>query len=101
MQNMPLARQCSTNFKTNSMSVAIKTNEKNSSYGHLQIVSNAGTLSGEDVVHRMQSIINIMKAVNLEMIDQTDLFFLVSVLEDYLPTPEQAVKMLEVLPKVK
>ena len=83
------------------MSVAIKTNEKNSSYGHLQIVSNANTLSGEDVVHRMQSIINVMKAVNLEMIDQTDLFFLVSVLEDYLPTPEQAIKMMEVLPKTK
>ena len=80
--------------------VAIKS-EDSSTYGHLHIVSNAGTLSGEDVVHRMQSIINIMKAVNLEMIDQTDLFFLVSVLEDYLPTPEQAIKMMEVLPKTK
>ncbi len=81
--------------------VAIKTNEESSTYGHLQIVSNAGTLSGEDVVHRMQSIINVIKAVNLEMIDQTDLFFLVSILEDYLPTPEQAIKMVEVLPKKK
>lgn len=83
------------------MSVAIKLSDECSTFGHLQIVSNAGTLSGEDVVNRMQSIINVIKAVNLEMIDQTDLFFLVSVLEDYLPTPEQALKMMEVLPKVK
>lgn len=83
------------------MMVAIKTNSESATYGHLQIVSNANSLSGEDVVHRMQSIINVIKAVNLEMIDQTDLFFLVSVLEDYLPTPEQAIKMMEVLPKAK
>lgn len=83
------------------MMVAIKTDSDSATYGHLQIVSNAGTLSGEDVVNRMQSIINVIKAVNLEMIDQTDLFFLVSVLEDYLPTPEQAIKMMEVLPKKK
>ena len=81
--------------------VAIKTNDESSTYGHLQIVSNAGTLSGEDVVNRMQSIINVMKAINLEMIDDTDLFYLVSILEDYLPTPEQALKMMEVLPKQK
>ena len=81
--------------------VAIKTDSESATFGHLQIVSNANTLSGEDVVNRMQSIINVIKAVNLEMIDQTDLFFLVSVLEDYLPTPEQAIKMMEVLPKKK
>lgn len=83
------------------MSVAVKTNNESSTYGHLQIVSNANSLSGEDVVYRMQSIINVIKAVNLELIDQQDLYFLVSVLEDYLPTPEQAIKMMEVLPKVK
>jgi hypothetical protein len=83
------------------MSVSIKTNNESSTYGHLQIVSNANSLSGEDVVHRMQSIINVIKAVNLEMIDQTDLYFLVSVLEDYLPNEAQAKKMFEVLPKTK
>ena len=82
------------------MSVAIKTNGK-ATYGNLVLTSNSDSLSGEDVVNRMQSIINVIKAVNLEMIDQTDLFFLVSVLEDYLPTPEQAIKMMEVLPKKK
>ena len=81
--------------------VVLKTEGEFTNYGNLQIVSNANTLSGEDVVYRMQSIINIIKAVNLEMIDQTDLFFLVSVLEDYLPTPDQAVKMMEVLPQGK
>ena len=81
--------------------ITIKTDSESATYGHLQIVSNANSLSGEDVVNRMQSIINVIKAVNLEMIDQTDLFFLVSVLEDYLPTPEQAIKMMEVLPKKK
>lgn len=83
------------------MMITIKTDSESATYGHLQIVSNANSLSGEDVVNRMQSIINVIKAVNLEMIDQTDLYFLVSVLEDYLPTPEQAIKMMEVLPKKK
>jgi hypothetical protein len=81
------------------MSVAIKLNGNSTTYGNLQIVSNANTLSGEDVVNRMQSIINIIKAIDLEAIDSNDLFFLVSILEDYLPTPEQAIKMMEVLPK--
>ena len=83
------------------MSVALKSTNKNNSYGQLQIVSQAESLSGEDVVFRMQSIINILKAVNLEMISNDDLYFMVSVLEDYLPTPEQAIKMMEVLPKTK
>lgn len=81
------------------MSVAIKFKENSEAYGNLQIVSKANTLSGEDVVNRMQAIINIIKAIDLEAIDSNDLFFLVSILEDYLPTPEQAIKMMEVLPK--
>lgn len=83
------------------MMVAIKTDSESATYGHLQIVSNANSLSGEDVVNRMQSIINILKAVNLEMISNEDLYFMVSVLEDYLPTHEQAIKMMEVLPNQK
>ena len=78
------------------MSVAIKTNDTSATYGHLQIVSNSNSLSGEDVVNRMQSIINVIKAVDLELIDKSDLFFLASILEDYLPNEVQARKMFEV-----
>lgn len=81
------------------MSVAIKFKENSEAYGNLQIVSKANTLSGEDVLNRMQAIINIIKAIDLEAVDSDDLFFLVSVLEDYLPTPEQARQMYKVLPE--
>lgn len=80
------------------MSVAIKLKDGNTNFGHLHIVSNEDSLSGEDVLMRMQSIINVIKAIDLELINKDDLYFLTCVLEDYLPTPAQANKMFEALP---
>lgn len=81
--------------------VQLEPHENHENYGKLIVVSKGEALSGEDVLNRMQSIINIIKAVDVEQIEQSDLFFLVSILEDYLPTPEQALKMIEILPKKK
>lgn len=81
--------------------VTINPADKTKNYGQLLITSQADSLTGEDVLYRMQAIINVLKAVNLEMISNEDLYFLVSILEDYLPSPEQALKMVEVLQKTK
>lgn len=74
------------------MSVAIKTNGK-ATYGNLVLTSNSDSLSGEDVINRINSIVNIIKAVDFEMMDKSDLYFMMDILQDHLPTIDQGIEL--------
>lgn len=74
------------------MSVAIKTEGK-ATYGNLVITSNSNSLSGEDVIQRINSICNIIKAVDFDMMESSDLFFMMDILQDHLPTVEQSIEL--------
>ena len=74
------------------MSVSIKT-DGTSSFGKMEITSNSDGLSGEDVARRVQTIINVIQAVNFDMMSNEDLYFMMEILQDHLPTVEQSIEI--------
>lgn len=77
------------------MSVALELSEKFKTMGTLIVRSDSDTMSGFDYVQHIRAIISFVKAVDMELINKDDLYFMMCILEDYMPNEKQADKMLQ------
>lgn len=66
--------------------------------GVLEIHTNYETVSGFEYVERIKAMLSFLKAADPERITKDDVYFMICVLEDYLPTEKQADAFLQVSP---
>lgn len=76
------------------MSVKIEPREGFKNMGRLVITSKYDVYSNEDVYHRIEAIISMLSLLTNDALDANNLYYMLSILEDYLPTEEEWKKLL-------
>lgn len=74
------------------MSVKFKKTE-NSNWGRFVVTTDADCLSAEDYVDRVGSLIRVLQGQDKDFQNQEDNYAVLEILNDMMPTPEQAEQM--------
>lgn len=75
------------------MSVKIKRKEASDTWGSLIIKSDTDHINGEEYIYRVNSLIRLLQTQDEEMTNHDDRYYVLEILNDMMPTPEQANKM--------